>query len=152
RSPRRAVAGPESTRPWRATPGVRPSWPGPRAPAGRRGAHWPGRSSTRPAAPWGPRAGSKAESPSGAWPPSSPGPMAGSRSFTDCRGDSALLRDRAAMAIAAADASRGSGEISWGVRMGVPLASLSFADWLAFVFDHPVTDPEWYFADEADWE
>ena len=74
-----------STRPSRATPGARPSWSGPRAPAGKRGAPWSGRSSTDPAARSGPRAGSRAACPSGASPRSSPGPTAGSRSFTDRR-------------------------------------------------------------------
>ena len=41
--------GDRNTRPWPATPAERPSWSGPRAPAGRKVDHWPGRSSTDPA-------------------------------------------------------------------------------------------------------
>jgi hypothetical protein len=37
--------------------------------------------------------------------------------------------------------------------VGVPLTGLSFEDWLAFVFDHPVNPglPEWYWDMEAAW-
>src|SRR4029453_2340522 len=37
--------------------------------------------------------------------------------------------------------------------MGQPITDLSFDQWLAFVFDHPVSDhlPEWYWDIDCDW-
>jgi hypothetical protein len=35
--------------------------------------------------------------------------------------------------------------------MGQSLRDIFFEDWLRHVFDHPVTDPEWYFDLDADW-
>ena len=81
-SPRPAAAT-ASTRPWPSTRGARRSWPGPRGPAGSAAARSPGRSSTRPGGRPASPGGSRRESRSGACRPSSPGPTAGSRSFTE---------------------------------------------------------------------
>jgi len=35
--------------------------------------------------------------------------------------------------------------------MSIDLNAYSFDEWVAFVFDHPISDPEWYFLDEWEW-
>jgi hypothetical protein len=35
--------------------------------------------------------------------------------------------------------------------MSDELKKLSFEEWISFVFDHPVRNPQWYFADTIDW-
>ncbi|GAB4477987.1 MAG: hypothetical protein Kow00124_21860 [Anaerolineae bacterium] len=35
--------------------------------------------------------------------------------------------------------------------MSKELTDLSFEDWLAYVFDHPVEDPAWYWDPQAEW-
>src|SRR5579871_3704608 len=35
--------------------------------------------------------------------------------------------------------------------MNLQLADLSFEGWIAYVFDHPVTEPEWYRDPDCDW-
>lgn len=35
--------------------------------------------------------------------------------------------------------------------MAAELQDLTYEEWLAWVFDHPATGPEWYFDPEADW-
>lgn len=34
--------------------------------------------------------------------------------------------------------------------MGRQLHQIAFEDWLDFLFDHPITDPEWYWTEDAD--
>jgi hypothetical protein len=36
--------------------------------------------------------------------------------------------------------------------MSINLNKYSFNQWLKFVFDHPVSDPEWYWKEEWEWE